>query len=156
MLDVREADHVLRPATHTEIAEWKRGRVVSRTAQPPLADLERTAMPMLDHIGREDVAAYGAKTANLGAIAGAQMSTLVIGSAVGPFFFAWVQAVAGSYQRALLISIIGPIASLVLAGTGIRTGGREPEARSDVDTDRPAPSSGDTTDRPAPLDARRR
>ena len=64
---------------------------------------------------------------NLGAIAGAQMSTLVIGSAVGPFFFAWVQAVAGSYQRALLISIAGPIASLALALGGLRTGGRDPD-----------------------------
>ena len=57
---------------------------------------------------------------NLGAIAGAQMSTLVIGSALGPFFFAWVQATAGTYQRALVISVIGPVASLVLAASGTR------------------------------------
>ncbi|MGI9612897.1 MAG: MFS transporter, partial [Acidimicrobiales bacterium] len=55
---------------------------------------------------------------NLGAIAGAQMSTLVIGSALGPFFFAWVQATAGTYQRALVISVIGPVASLLLAASG--------------------------------------
>ncbi|MCP5035724.1 MAG: MFS transporter, partial [Actinomycetia bacterium] len=52
---------------------------------------------------------------HLGAIAGAQMSALVIGSALGPFFFAWVQQVAGSYQRALVFSLVGPIASLALA-----------------------------------------
>ena len=52
---------------------------------------------------------------NLGAIAGAQMSALVIGSALGPFLFAWVQSTAGSYQRALWFSIIGPVAALVLA-----------------------------------------
>lgn len=53
---------------------------------------------------------------HLGAIAGAQMSALVIGSAVGPFFFAMVESLAGSYQRALLISIVGPILGLALAG----------------------------------------
>lgn len=53
---------------------------------------------------------------NLGAIAGAQMSALVIGSAIGPFFFAWVQSVAGSYQRALVFSLVGPAAGLALAG----------------------------------------
>ena len=60
--------------------------------------------------------------ANLGAIAGAQMSTLVIGSAIGPFFFAWVQAAAGSYQRALTLAVVGPVASLVLAASGMRAG----------------------------------
>ncbi len=53
--------------------------------------------------------------AHLGSIAGAQMSALVIGSALGPFLFAWIEAAAGSYQRALLISVIGPLASLALA-----------------------------------------
>ncbi len=53
---------------------------------------------------------------NLGAIAGAQMSALVIGSAIGPFFFAWVQSAAGSYQRALVFSLVGPAAGLALAG----------------------------------------
>ncbi len=55
--------------------------------------------------------------ANLGAIAGAQMSALVIGSALGPFFFAWVQSVAGTYQRALILSVVGPLASLLLAAS---------------------------------------
>jgi MFS family permease len=52
---------------------------------------------------------------HLGAIAGAQMSALVIGSALGPFFFAWVEAAAGSYRRALWLSLIGPAAGLALA-----------------------------------------
>lgn len=52
---------------------------------------------------------------NLGAIAGAQMSAVVIGSALGPFLFAWIEAAAGSYQRALLFSLIGPVLSLGLA-----------------------------------------
>lgn len=53
---------------------------------------------------------------HLGAIAGAQMSALVIGSAVGPFFFASVESLAGSYQRALLLSVVGPVIALTLAG----------------------------------------
>jgi len=56
---------------------------------------------------------------HLGSIAGAQMSALVIGSALGPFFFAWVEAAAGSYRRALWLSIIGPLASLLLAAVHI-------------------------------------
>lgn len=71
---------------------------------------------------------------NLGAIAGAQMSALVIGSAVGPFFFAWIQAVAGSYQRALMLSVVGPVASLLLAASGLRTGPGGGRARRDDDT----------------------
>jgi MFS family permease len=71
---------------------------------------------------------------NLGAIAGAQMSTLVIGSALGPFFFAWVEAVAGSYQRALTISVIGPVASLLLAASGRRRGRRGEPASTNEDT----------------------
>ena len=46
---------------------------------------------------------------HLGAIAGAQMSALVIGSALGPFFFAWVEAAAGSYRRALWLSLVVPL-----------------------------------------------
>ncbi|MGH1490310.1 MAG: MFS transporter [Acidimicrobiales bacterium] len=52
---------------------------------------------------------------HLGSIAGAQMSALVIGSALGPFLFAWIEAAAGSYRRALLVSLVGPAASLALA-----------------------------------------
>jgi MFS family permease len=52
---------------------------------------------------------------HLGAIAGAQMSALVIGSALGPFLFAWIEGAAGSYRRALWFSIVGPLASLLLA-----------------------------------------
>ena len=57
--------------------------------------------------------------AHLGSIAGAQMSALVIGSALGPFLFAWIEAAAGSYQRALVISLIGPVTGLALAGYNV-------------------------------------
>ena len=51
---------------------------------------------------------------HLGAIAGTQMSMLVIGSAIGPALFAFIESALGSYQRALWISLIGPVASLAL------------------------------------------
>lgn len=54
--------------------------------------------------------------AHLGAIAGAQMSALVIGSAFGPFLFAWIETAAGSYRQALWLSTVGPLASVALAG----------------------------------------
>lgn len=52
---------------------------------------------------------------HLGAIAGFQMSALVIGSAVGPAFFALVDSIAGSYQAALWISMVVPALGLALA-----------------------------------------
>jgi MFS family permease len=63
---------------------------------------------------------------HLGAIAGAQMSAVVIGSALGPFFFAWVQSVAGSYQRALVLSLAGPLVSLALTAHHLITRHRAP------------------------------
>ena len=61
---------------------------------------------------------------HLGAIAGAQMSALVIGSALGPFLFAWIEAAAGSYRRALWLSLVGPTASLALAAAYKLSNGR--------------------------------
>jgi len=51
---------------------------------------------------------------HLGEIAGAQMSALVIGSAIGPAFFAFVQSISGSYDAALRLSMIVPATGLVL------------------------------------------
>ncbi|MCP4084004.1 MAG: MFS transporter [Actinomycetia bacterium] len=85
---------------------WRIGAIVSWGSSSGLrAALMAAALPRL--FGRT----------HMGAIAGAQMSALVIGSAIGPFLFAWIEATAGSYQRALLVSLIGPAASLALAAT---------------------------------------
>ncbi len=51
---------------------------------------------------------------HLGAIAGVQMSAMVIGSALGPALFALVKTTVGSYQAALTISTVLPTASLLL------------------------------------------
>jgi MFS family permease len=56
----------------------------------------------------------------LGAIAGVQMSTMVIGSAIGPALFALVHSLAGSYEAALWLMAVVPAASLVLAFTAER------------------------------------
>lgn len=56
---------------------------------------------------------------HLGAIAGVQMSMMVIGSAIGPALFALVKATAGSYQMALWLCAVVPAAGLVLAIAGL-------------------------------------
>jgi OFA family oxalate/formate antiporter-like MFS transporter len=42
------------------------------------------------------------------------MSAMVLGSAVGPAFFALVEASVGSYRVPLLLSIVGPASGLIL------------------------------------------
>lgn len=59
---------------------------------------------------------------HLGAIAGVQMSVMVIGSAIGPAMFALVKSVTGTYETALWISTAVPAAGLVLATAGLRKG----------------------------------
>jgi OFA family oxalate/formate antiporter-like MFS transporter len=57
---------------------------------------------------------------HLGAISGAQMSAMVIGSAIGPAFFALVQSLTGGYRTALWLSMILPAVGLLLAIAGLR------------------------------------
>lgn len=57
---------------------------------------------------------------HLGEIAGAQMSALVIGSAIGPALFAFVKSLAGSYEVALWVSMVVPAVGLVLAIVTLR------------------------------------
>jgi OFA family oxalate/formate antiporter-like MFS transporter len=57
---------------------------------------------------------------HLGAISGAQMSAMVIGSAIGPAFFALVQSITGGYRAALWLSAVFPAVGLVLAVEGLR------------------------------------
>lgn len=52
---------------------------------------------------------------HLGAIAGAQMSVMVVASAVGPALFALVDSVVGRYEPALWISSALPATAVVLA-----------------------------------------
>ena len=52
---------------------------------------------------------------HLGSIAGVQMSAMVVGSAIGPAFFALVEALTGSYRPALWLSIVIPAAGLAVA-----------------------------------------
>lgn len=57
---------------------------------------------------------------HLGAISGAQMSAMVIGSAIGPAFFALVQSLTGGYRAALWLSAVLPALALMLAVEGLR------------------------------------
>jgi MFS family permease len=57
---------------------------------------------------------------HLGAISGAQMSAMVIGSAIGPAFFALMQSLTGGYRSALWISAVLPAVGLALAVESLR------------------------------------
>ena len=57
---------------------------------------------------------------HLGAISGAQMSAMVIGSAIGPAFFALVQSITGGYRAALWLSMLLPAIALLLSIAGLR------------------------------------
>jgi MFS family permease len=71
---------------------------------------------------------------HLGAIAGLQMSTMVIGSAIGPALFALVNSALGSYRQALWISVAVPAAGLLLALASLRRpAGVEPAGQPGVD-----------------------
>jgi len=72
-------------------------------AQGCYAPLTSAALPRL--FGRR----------HLGAIAGLQMSAMVIGSAIGPALFALVDSLAGSYRPALWISAALPVSGFVAA-----------------------------------------
>jgi len=83
---------------------WAAVAVVSwGIAQGCFAPLTSAALPRL--FGRR----------YLGAVAGAQMGALVIGSAIGPALFSLVESIAGSYQAALWVSAVMPGVGLVLA-----------------------------------------
>ncbi|MEM9562790.1 MAG: MFS transporter [Actinomycetota bacterium] len=91
-------------------------------AQGGYAPLTSAALPRL--FGRR----------HLGAIAGVQMSAMVIGSAVGPALFALIETTIGSYRAALTISTVLPVAALVLFVVAARRTdddrGRRPEPAS--------------------------
>lgn len=76
---------------------------------------------------------------HLGAIAGVQMSTMVIGSAIGPALFAASRSLADSYRPALWLSATIPAASIALAVVGRR---RDPEG---TDVPELAPTEGGST-----------
>ncbi len=50
---------------------------------------------------------------HLGAIAGLQMSAMVIGSAIGPALFALIENLTGSYRPALWVSVVIPASGLI-------------------------------------------
>ena len=60
---------------------------------------------------------------HLGAIGGAQMSAMVIGSALGPAMFSFIESTTGLYRNALFVSTIFPAIGLVLAVVSARRHG---------------------------------
>jgi phosphoenolpyruvate synthase/pyruvate phosphate dikinase len=71
--EATDTGHVLREATAAEIAAWNERTAAARTVTIPKADLDRTALTMLDDLRATDATAYGAKAANLGEIVHAKL-----------------------------------------------------------------------------------
>nr|MDA3922150.1 hypothetical protein [Salinisphaera sp.] len=68
-----------------------------------MSTLQTVSMPKL----------YGRR--HLGATSSAQMSVLVIASALGPVSLALAHSLTGSYTPALTVAAIAPVAAIVLA-----------------------------------------
>ncbi len=75
--------HTLRVATAQEIAGWKTRRARAKTVVVPAADLATTDLRPLTELRSADVTAYGAKTANLGEIARANVPNVVVPAGFG-------------------------------------------------------------------------
>ncbi len=112
--------HIDAPApAATAIISWG-------VAQGCFAPLTSAALPHL--FGRR----------HLGAIAGAQMSAMVIGSAIGPALFALLESATGSYEAALWFSALTPALGLGLCiavagrrrGSGPARAGPDPRSVS--------------------------
>lgn len=88
-LQVEDAQHQLRLATESEISALQ--RELRPTVTLPPADLENANLPMLTHIRVSDIAAYGAKTSNLGEVASARLPGVDVPSGFGVPFFYYVQ-----------------------------------------------------------------
>jgi hypothetical protein len=75
----------LRAATEKEIAEARKASATAhaRTVVIPAADLAKTELGSLDDLHARDVAAYGAKTANLGEIASAKLPGVAVPAGFG-------------------------------------------------------------------------
>jgi hypothetical protein len=86
--EVGDRKHVLREATQQEIDSYKQRQKARRTVAIPPADLSTASMPMLEHIHKEEATVFGAKTANLGEMAGANLAGVNIPRGFGiPFFY---------------------------------------------------------------------
>jgi hypothetical protein len=87
-LDVTDTTHVLREATAQEIDDLKNKINEQRTVRLPPAVVDDPHLAMLTAIRATDVDTYGAKTANLGAIASARLAGVNVPMGFGvPFFY---------------------------------------------------------------------
>jgi hypothetical protein len=86
--EVTDTGHTLRKATEAEIAELDKRMDRARRVVLPPARLDNANLAMLTAIRRTDVNSYGAKTANLGEIASADLDGVHVPAGFGvPFFY---------------------------------------------------------------------
>jgi len=87
-LEVKDTTHVMRLATAAEIKELADKIKNTKTVKLPAADLNNADLAMLTKIRAHQVVSYGAKTANLGEIASANLQGVNVPAGYGiPFFY---------------------------------------------------------------------
>lgn len=87
LLEVREAEMILRQATAAEVAAWRRKKAA--TVVLPTPDYAVTELRPLLGMHRGDVTRYGAKAANLGEIVSAQLPGVSVPAGFGVPFSAY-------------------------------------------------------------------
>jgi hypothetical protein len=91
VLSVADVEYELREASEAEITAWKDAKKAARTIKVPAADLKTKDLRALKKIRAKDVKIYGAKTANLGEIAGRKPDGVNVPDGFGIPFFYYVQ-----------------------------------------------------------------
>ncbi len=81
--EASDKGHVLREATPAEVKAWKEAREVARKVVIPKADLAAKDLRPLTKLRAADVIAYGAKAANLGEIARADLPGFTVPAGFG-------------------------------------------------------------------------
>jgi len=80
--------HTLRLATTAEIDAWKKRRAAAKRVVVPKADLSVRDLRRLVKLRAKDVVSYGAKTANLGEVARANIKNVIVPAGFGiPIFY---------------------------------------------------------------------
>jgi len=83
LLEATHKAHTLREATAEEIASWKAKKAAKKKVVIPKADLTVRALRSLPEMSYFDASAYGAKAANLGVVAAANINKVSVPAGFG-------------------------------------------------------------------------
>jgi hypothetical protein len=110
-LEVRDVDHVLRPATDAEVADAQRRAKLKHHVEVPRPDARTTTLLPLDKMHVADVVRYGTKAANLGEIASAHLGVPIPAGFGVPFVFYLEHMKRNHLDRELLAILADPRAA---------------------------------------------